>query len=269
MRFTRIQGTHPGAGFPARRATTFLMLGDKTDIKAGTVTRQDAGIEGKSSRPLRAALHGQRRQVGRARRGLERRRSHARSGVQRAEEASGSCSTGRMTEIIREQPFSGRVLGVGASYSPRFDLSTKARLESYWQNGNVDERRETIHIRARRAVFVGSGGHGANPQFRSMFYPAFNEPAFVSSAWACSGPTARTRAASSPACGSAPLLRGCSRISGRPRASTSPRLATRDSYTDMLPGHPTFPVPKIHRHHARHELVRAPDRREPGGQALL
>jgi hypothetical protein len=25
------------------------MLGDKTDIKAGTVTREDAGIEGKSS----------------------------------------------------------------------------------------------------------------------------------------------------------------------------------------------------------------------------
>ena len=38
------------------------------------------------------------------------------------------------------------------------------------------------------AVFVGSGGHGANPQFRSMFYPAFNEPAFVSSAWALLGP---------------------------------------------------------------------------------
>ena len=49
VRFTRVQGTHPGADFRARRATTFLMLGDKTDIKAGTVTRQDAGIEGKSS----------------------------------------------------------------------------------------------------------------------------------------------------------------------------------------------------------------------------
>ena len=35
---------------------------------------------------------------------------------------------------------------------------------------------------------IGSGGHSANPQFRSMFYPAFNEPAFVSSGWALLGP---------------------------------------------------------------------------------
>ena len=50
VRFTRIQGTHGTGGISrARRATTFLMLGEKTDIKAGTITRQDAGIEGKSS----------------------------------------------------------------------------------------------------------------------------------------------------------------------------------------------------------------------------
>src|SRR4030095_13683628 len=50
VRFTRIQGTHPTSGISrARRATTFLMLGDKTDITAGTITREDAGIRGKSS----------------------------------------------------------------------------------------------------------------------------------------------------------------------------------------------------------------------------
>ena len=87
VRFTRIQGTHQTSGISrARRATTFLMLGDKTDIKAGTVTRQDAGIAGQELEPLRAALHGERSQVGRARRGLERRRPHARPGVQRARE---------------------------------------------------------------------------------------------------------------------------------------------------------------------------------------
>ena len=78
----------------------------------------------------------------------------------------------RMTEIIREQQFSGRVLGIKASYTPRFDPDTGAQLESLWDNGNIDERRETVYIRAKVAVFVGSGGHGANPQFRSMFYPA-------------------------------------------------------------------------------------------------
>ena len=50
VRFGRITGTHSTGGVSrARRAITFLMLGDKTDIKAGTVTRQDAGIADKSS----------------------------------------------------------------------------------------------------------------------------------------------------------------------------------------------------------------------------
>ena len=34
----------------------------------------------------------------------------------------------------------------------------------------------------------GSGGHGNNPQFRSMFYAGYREPAFVSSGWALLGP---------------------------------------------------------------------------------
>ena len=54
-----------------------------------------------------------------------------------------------MDEIIREQQFSGRVIGIKASYTPRFDPETGARLESLWQNGNIDERRETIYIRAK------------------------------------------------------------------------------------------------------------------------
>ena len=93
-----------------------------------------------------------------------------------------------MDEIIREQQFSGRVVGIRASYSPRLDPQTGARLESLWQNGNVDDRSETIYIRARKAIIIGAGGHGANPQFRSMFYPAWREPAFVSSGWALLGP---------------------------------------------------------------------------------
>src|SRR5947207_1542037 len=72
-----------------------------------------------------------------------------------------------MVEIIREQQFSGRVVGIRASYSPRFDPETGRRLESLWQNGNVDDRTETIYIRARKAIIIGAGGHGANPQFRS------------------------------------------------------------------------------------------------------
>src|SRR5690606_22810406 len=86
-----------------------------------------------------------------------------------------------MDELIREEPFGGRVLGVKASYTPRFHPDSGERLESLWQNGNVDERRETITIRARKAVMVSTGGHAGNPQFRSMFYPAMREPAFPTS----------------------------------------------------------------------------------------
>ena len=45
VRFGRINGTHVGGGMSrARGAVCFLMLGDKTDIKAGTVTKEDAGV---------------------------------------------------------------------------------------------------------------------------------------------------------------------------------------------------------------------------------
>jgi hypothetical protein len=242
IRFTRIQGTHPTGGISrARRATTFLMLGDKTDIKAGTVTRQDAGIQGKSSshfapRFMASAAKwagpGAVWNGAALARGLE---------FSAREKGVRFMLNRRMTEIIREQPFSGRVLGVRASYTPRFGPGTQARLESLWQNGNIDERRATINIRARRAVMIGTGGHGANPQFRSMFYPAFSEPAFVSSAWAMLGPLGQD------ASGIIAGMRIGANLSGMQQnlgiASTfhiPTRLATRDAYTDMLPGHPTF-----------------------------
>ena len=148
----------------------------------------------------------------------------------------------KMTEIVREQPFSGRVLGVRASYSPRFNPDTKARLESYAQNGNVDERRATITIRARRAILIGSGGHSANPQFRSMFYPAFNEPAFVSSGWALLGPHGQDASGIIAGMRIGANLAGMQQNLGITQSfHIPPRLATRDTYTDMLPGHPTFP----------------------------
>ncbi len=45
VRFTRISGTHGGGGLSrARAARCFLMLGNRTDIKAGTITAEDAGV---------------------------------------------------------------------------------------------------------------------------------------------------------------------------------------------------------------------------------
>jgi hypothetical protein len=243
VRFSRITGTHSTGGVSrARRAITFLMLGDKTDIKAGTVTRQDAGVARKSSSHFaprfmasaakfvgpRAVWNG-----AALTRGLE---------FSAREKGVKFMLNRRMTEIIREQQFSGRVLGIKASYTPRFSPETGVRLESYASNGNIDERRAAVYIRAKVAVFVGSGGHGANPQFRSMFYPAFREPAFVSSAWALLGPHGQDASGIIAGMRVGANLAGMQQNLGISQSfHIPPRLATRDSYTDMLPGHPTFP----------------------------
>src|SRR5262249_6549306 len=75
-----------------------------------------------------------------------------------------------------ERPFSGRVIGVKAHYTPRMHPETGARLESFWQNGNIDERAETVYIRARKAVIIATGGmHGSIPM-RMMTDPRMSEP---------------------------------------------------------------------------------------------
>lgn len=243
VRFTRIQGTHQTGGLSrARRATSFLMLGDKTDIKAGTVTRQDAGIQGKSSShfaPRFMASAAKWAAPGAVWNGAALTRCLEFSA---REKGVRFMFNRRMTEIIREQPFAGHVLGVRASYTPRFTPGTTTRLESYAQNGNVDERRDTITIRAREAIMVGSGGHTANPEFRSMFYPAFNEPAFVSSGWALLGPHGQDASGIIAGMRIGANLSGMQQNLGTAASFHIPaRLATRDTYTDMLPGHPTFP----------------------------
>lgn len=243
VRFSRIDGTHPTGGISrARRATAFLMLGDKTDIKAGTVTRKDAGIPGKSSSHFAPRIMGDARKIvgpGAVWNGAALTRCLEFSA---REKGIRFMLNRRMTEIIREQQVSGRVLGVRASYTPRFDPDTGAHLESLWQNGNIDERRSTVHIRAKVAVMIASGGHSGNPEFRSMFYPGMREPAWASSAFALLGPLGQD------ASGIIAGIRIGANLAGMQQnlAITSTyhiptRLATRDAYTDMYPGHPTFP----------------------------
>lgn len=71
--------------------------------------------------------------------------------------------------LIREGQFEGRVLGVEASYSPRILPGTNTRLESYYSEGNIDERREKIRIRARKAVIIATSGITGNKVFRKMY----------------------------------------------------------------------------------------------------
>jgi hypothetical protein len=243
VRFTRIQGTHGNGGMSrARRATTFLMEGPTTDIKKGTITKQDAGVAGKSSSHFaprlmtdgaKIASPGARINGAALSRGLE---------FSAREKGIRFILNRHMDEIIREQQFSGRVVGIRASYSPRFDPQTGARLESLWQNGNVDDRTETIFIRARKAIVIGAGGHAANPQFRSMFYPAWREPAFVSSGFALLGPRGQDASGIIAGMRIGANLAGMQQNLAYDSTFHFPgALATRDPYTDMLPGHPTFP----------------------------
>jgi hypothetical protein len=65
----------------------------------------------------------------------------------------------RMTQIHRETPTSGRVLGITAQEVDKWNKPTG----------------KTINIRARKGVIVASGGHNGNVNFRRMYDPALTE----------------------------------------------------------------------------------------------
>ncbi len=227
----------------ARGATSILKLGDRTDIPAGLVSLEDAGGENADSSHFAPA-------------GLRGRDETAGPGIVGAGACLARCLeysarekgvrfmlNRGLDEIIREAPFSGQVLGIKTSYTPRFDPDTGGRLESFWQDGNIDERQTTVYIRARRAVVLATGGHSGNPVFRSMFYPAMKEPAYNTSAWALIGP-GRARDGTGIIAG----MRAGANLAGMQQnynhVSTwhiQDLLGTPDAYTDMTPGHPTFP----------------------------
>ncbi len=243
VRFSRIGGTHGGGGLSrSRGALCFLMLGDRTDIKAGTVTAEDAGrADPERTSPFAPAQMFDARQlvgpkaVGN---GVALSRSLEFSAREKGVEFM---LHRRFDELVREEPFSGRVLGVVAGYSPRHHPETGELLQSFWQDGNINERRETVRIRARQAVILASGGHAGNPQVRSMFYPALREPAFPTSGLALQGPHGQDASALVAALRVGANLAGMHQNLSYPVTfHVSTRLGTRDAYTSMMPGHPTF-----------------------------
>ncbi len=243
VRFGRINGTHEGGGMSrARGAVCFLMLGDKTDIKAGTITAEDAGVADKERTSAFAPV-----QMNIASRFVGP--NAVSNGVALARPLEFSAREKGVEfmlhrcfdELVREQPSAGRILGLKAHYSPRNHPETGELLQSYWRNGNIDERRETIMIRARKAVILASGGHAGNPEVRSMFYPAMREPAFPTSGDSLQGPQGQDASALIAGLRVGANLAGMQQNLGS--AATfhiSTRLGTRDAYTDMMPGHPTF-----------------------------
>jgi len=243
VRFGRINGTHEGGGMSrARGAVCFLMLGDKTDIKAGTVTKEDAGVADpeRTSQfaPVQMNIASRFVQQGAVSNGAALARSLEFSAREKGVQFM---LFRKFTDLVREQPFAGRIVGIEAKYSPRMHPETGELMRSLWQNGNVEETRDTIRIRARKGVILASGGHSGNPQVRSMFYPAMREPAFPTSGLSLQGPNGQDASAMIAGLKVGANLAGMQQNLGS--AATfhlSTRLGTRDAYTDMMPGHPTF-----------------------------
>ena len=242
VRFGRINGTHAGGGMSrARGATCFLMLGDRTDIRAGTVTAEDAGVadpeRSSAFAPVQMTNAGRTVAEGAVSNGA----ALARSLEFSAREKGVQFMLHRcFDELVREQPFAGRIVGIKAHYSPRMHPETGERMESYWQDGNIDERREIVHIRARKGVILASGGHAGNPEVRSMFYPAMREPAFPTSGLALQGPHGQDASAMIAGLRVGANLAGMQQNPSGLTFHISTRLGTRDAYTAMYPGHPTF-----------------------------
>src|SRR5262249_11094629 len=154
VRWSRIMGTHQGGGMTkARAARSIMKLGNKTDIEAGAVTPAEGGSKGEERQSL---FHPSTR-GGPGAQAAPRWAPNCISGgfvISRSVEYSARKAGVRfmlnrhLDEIIREGRDSGRVIGVKASYTPRFSPKTGKRLESYASNGNIDETKQVIYVRA-------------------------------------------------------------------------------------------------------------------------
>jgi succinate dehydrogenase/fumarate reductase flavoprotein subunit len=247
VRFARIDGTHQGGGMTrARAARAMMKLADKTDIKAGTVSPHDRGdpqgerhshfapmrqVPGVSAESLGAP--------GWVWGGF----SIARPMEFSAREKGVRFMLNRhMDELIRERPFSGRVIGVKARYTPRTHPETGARLESFWQNGNIDERGETVYIRARKAVIIATGGMQGSIPMRMMMDPRMSEPSIEYGPSALIGPMnmdgSGIMAGMKIGACLAGMMQNYQHSSGSPTLSSV--LGTRDTVGSTFPGTPAF-----------------------------
>src|SRR5580704_8034 len=247
VRFARIDGTHQGGGMSRGRAARAIMkLADKTDIKAGTLSRQDRGdptaerhspfnpmrtIPGASAEALGAPgwVYG----------GFVIARSLEFSA---REKGVRFMLNRHMDELIRERPFAGRVVGVKARYTPWMHAETGAPLESFWQNGNIDERAETIHIRARKAVIVATGGMQGSVPLRTMIDPRMVEPSIEY------GPSSLIGLLNMDGSGIIAGMKIGANLAGMMQnyqhslasPTVSSVLGTRDAVASIFPGHPAF-----------------------------
>src|SRR5262249_9909259 len=227
-------------------ARAMMRLADKTDIKAGTVSPQDRG----DPQGERHSHFAPMRQVPGVNADSQGAPGWVWGGfsIARPMEFSAREKGGRfllnrhMDELIRERPFSGRVIGVKARYTPRTHPETGARLESFWQNGNIDERAATIYIRARKAVIVATGGMQGSMPMRTMMDPRMCEPSIEYGPSALIGPLnmdgSGIIAGMKIGANLAGMMQNYQHSSASPTISSV--LGTRDAVGSIFPGHPSF-----------------------------
>lgn len=76
-----------------------------------------------------------------------------------------------MDTIYREDQFSGKVLGIQASYTPTIMPGETEPLKGFFEEGNIDCTKETINVKANKAVIIATGGSIGNETFRTMIDP--------------------------------------------------------------------------------------------------
>lgn len=76
-----------------------------------------------------------------------------------------------MDTIFREEPYDGKVTGVQASYTPHIMPGETEPLTSFMTDGNIDSTKETINVKANKAVIIATGGSIGNENFRTMIDP--------------------------------------------------------------------------------------------------
>ncbi|UUX34782.1 FAD-dependent oxidoreductase [Fundicoccus culcitae] len=80
-----------------------------------------------------------------------------------------------MDKIYRDGIFEGQVTGIQASYSPTILPGETEPLQSLMSDGNIEENREIVNIKANKAVIICTGGSTGNVEFRTMLDPRLGE----------------------------------------------------------------------------------------------
>lgn len=80
-----------------------------------------------------------------------------------------------MDAIVRETPSSGRVLGIKASYAPKFLPGSSTPMKPFRSDGVIAMTTKTITVRARKALIIATGGSSSNINFRRMFDPRLTD----------------------------------------------------------------------------------------------